>query len=139
MLQVLDQGFFVAHTLLIVFNMVGWAWRRTRLLHLVTMGATSFSWFVLGWFYGLGYCVCTDWHFQVRRQLGYGDLELSYIQLLFKHFAGLSVSLEVANWIAGSVFAFIVVATATVWALEWRRWRRRVAAPPSAPPAPAPE
>src|SRR5262249_8135894 len=64
MLDVLDKAFLVFHTALVLFNMFGWAWRRTRVLHLVTLGATAFSWFVLGAFYGWGYCLCTDWHFQ---------------------------------------------------------------------------
>src|SRR5438876_984610 len=119
MLVLLDQGFFVLHSLLIAFNTVGWAWWRTRLLHLLTMGATAFSWFVLGAYHGWGYCLCTDWHFQVRRQLGYADPESSYVQLLATHWFGVTLSPAAADWIAGGVFAFIVVATTVVWVREW--------------------
>lgn len=135
MLILLDQGFFLLHTLLIVFNMVGWAWPRTRLLHLLTMGATAFSWFVLGAYYGWGYCLCTDWHFQVRRQLDYADPETSYVQLLASHYFGVTLDLTAANWIAGSVFAFIVVAMTVVWVRQWRRWRRGRSVPPASLPA----
>ncbi len=142
MLILLNQAFFVLHSLLIVFNIVGWAFRRTRLLHLITMGAVIFSWFVLGAFYGWGYCLCTDWHFQVRRQLGYHDSESSYIQLMAKHWAGVELSATAAAWIAGSVFAFILIAMTVVWTrvlLERFRRTRPLAAPPrSVPPAPAP-
>jgi hypothetical protein len=117
----LDAAFFVLHTLLIAFNMIGWAWRRTRLLHLVTLGLTSFSWFVLGAFYGWGYCLCTDWHFQVRRQLGYADPQFSYVQLLASEVFGITLSQTLADWLAGVVFGLILVATALVWARGWYR------------------
>jgi hypothetical protein len=126
MLVALDAGFFVLHTLLIAFNMVGWAWRRTRLLHLIALGLTSFSWFVLGAFYGWGYCLCTDWHFQVRRQLGYNDSEFSYVQLLASHVFGITLSQALADWLAGVVFGLILVATALVWAHDWYGRRRLV-------------
>ena len=48
MLALLDKAFFVFHALLIAFNMVGWAWRRTRTLHLIVLGLTAFSWTVMG-------------------------------------------------------------------------------------------
>jgi hypothetical protein len=43
LLQVLNGFFLVFHTGLIVFNLVGWAWRRTRRLHLLTVGLTAGS------------------------------------------------------------------------------------------------
>jgi len=74
MLFLLDKALLVLHTLLMGFNIVGWAWRRTRFCHLIVLLLTSFSWFVLGAYYGWGYCICTDWQFAIRRQLGYPDV-----------------------------------------------------------------
>src|SRR4029078_8059438 len=54
MLEVLNVTFFVLHTTLILFNMVGWAWRRTRVFHLITFRAAPVSWFGLGGFYRWG-------------------------------------------------------------------------------------
>ncbi len=121
MLRLADQACFVVHLLLILFNMVGWIWPRTRVLHLVTLGMTAFSWFVLGAWYGWGYCVCTDWHFRIRRELGYADLESSYIQLLFDKLLGISLSRSIADTLAVGVFVGIVVATAVVWIGSFRR------------------
>lgn len=126
MLNLLDKAFFVLHTLLIGFNMTGWAWRRTRVLHLVTLGLTTFSWFVLGAYYGWGYCLCTDWHFQIRRQLGYADLETSYIQLMATEWLGIRLDRTMADWLAGGVFAGILIATAVVWLRVWRQRKRAV-------------
>src|SRR5258708_28530241 len=122
MLLFLDFAFFFLHTLLILFNMVGWAWRRTRVLHLLTISLTTFSWFVLGAHYGWGYCLCTDWHFQVRGQLGYEDLETSYIQLMFNHIIGLQLSLDFSTWLRGLVYAYIVIATAIVSVSAFPNW-----------------
>lgn len=121
MLVAADQAFFVLHTALIVFNCIGWAWEATRPWQLATLAATAFSWFVLGARYGWGYCVCTDWHFAVRRRLGYLDPDDSYLQLLARHWFGWTLDLGTANLIAGTVFATILIATATVWLRSSRR------------------
>lgn len=120
MLAVLDAGLFVFHTVLIAFNMVGWAWRRTRVAHLVVLAMTAFSWFVMGAFYGWGYCLCTDWHFRVRRSRGVPVPESSFVQLLGKTL-GVSLNRGTADALAVGVFAAIVVATAITWAIAWRR------------------
>lgn len=130
-LQLLDIAFCVAHTLLIVLNLVGWAFRRTRVLHLVSMAATAFSWFGLGLFYGWGYCPCTDWHFRVRRALGYDDGESNYIQLLAQLVPGLSLTGRQSQWIAWTVFAAILAATALAWFRQWRQGSKHRPAPPA--------
>jgi hypothetical protein len=115
MLVVLDKAFFVLHTVLVVFNMFGWIARRTRVAHAIALGATLFSWFVLGIAHGWGYCICADWHFQVRRKLGYVDTETSYIQLMSREFFGVSMTRSFADWLAVIVVVGIVVATCVVW------------------------
>jgi Protein of Unknown function (DUF2784) len=81
----LNIFFFIFHTGFTLFNIVGWSFKKTRKLHLVTMLLTVFSWFVLGIWYGWGYCACTDWHWQVRDTLGFDDRSNSYIHfLIFK-------------------------------------------------------
>lgn len=120
MLAILDPCFFIAHTALIGFNMVGWAWRRTRRLQRITFGLTAFSWIVLGAFYGWGYCLCTDWHFQIRRQLGYVDPESSYVQLLARKLCGVSLTRPAADLLAVGVFVAILTATTVVWTRDRR-------------------
>ena len=78
----LNVFFFVFHSLIILFNLTGWIWKKTRIPHLILLGSTGFSWFILGIWYGIGYCPCTDWHWQVREILGYDDPPASYIQFL---------------------------------------------------------
>lgn len=121
MLYVLDKAFFISHTLLILFNMFGWISRRTRPYHLVVLLLTAASWFILGAFYGWGYCICTDWHFRIRDQLGYPDVGPSYLQLLAVEFFGILISQSTADWIAGVGFGLIVIATTLTWLGDWMR------------------
>ncbi|MCC5921935.1 MAG: DUF2784 domain-containing protein [Cyclobacteriaceae bacterium] len=74
MLIFADLFFTAFHTLFIVFNVVGWAFEKTRKTHLVTISLTLMSWGVLGIWYGFGYCPLTDWHWQVLRALGETEL-----------------------------------------------------------------
>jgi hypothetical protein len=121
LLVLLDEAFFAFHALLIAFNMLGWAWRRTRPAHLLVLGLTAFSWFVMGAYYGWGYCLCTDWHFRVRRRLGYAVPESSFIQLFIAKAIGLRMGREASNTLAVGVFAAIVIATAIAWTVDCRR------------------
>lgn len=124
MLVLLDLGFYLFHTLLIGFNVLGWIWPKTRIWHLVSMGLTAFSWFVMGAAYGWGYCLCTDWHFQVRERLGYLDTETSYVQLLAKHAFGVSMTRATSDILAVSVFVLILLAMAVVWSRDWQQTRQ---------------
>jgi hypothetical protein len=86
--QLLNIVFFVFHTAFTLFNCIGWAFAKTRKLHLATMLLTVFSWFVLGIWFGWGYCACTEWHWQVREILGYHDRSNSYIHFLLLKLTG---------------------------------------------------
>ncbi len=121
MLVLGDIGFYIFHTVLIGFNMCGWIWKRTRLWHLITMGLTTFSWFAMGAFYGWGYCLCTDWHFQIREQLGKHDTVTTYVQLMSETFLGLPMSQRTSDILAGSVYLLIVLATVIVWTQDLRK------------------
>ena len=82
MLTLLDYLFFLAHCLLIGFNLLGWIWPKTRKIHLIVALLTGLSWTVLGIWYGFGYCPLTDWHWEVKRKLGEDDLPNSFIKYL---------------------------------------------------------
>lgn len=85
----LDYFFIIFHTVLILFNLFGWIFKITRKWNLILLLLTVFSWFVLGYFYGWGYCFCTDWHWDVRHKLGYIDMPNSYVKFLLDFITGL--------------------------------------------------
>lgn len=91
MWHLLDWFFVLFHFCLVVFNLFGWIWKKTRLANLITLLLTGASWFILGIFYGIGYCPITDWHWKVLSKLGAHDLPASYIQYLLERFAGIRI------------------------------------------------
>ena len=99
--RLLDAFFIAFHALLVGFNMLGWAWRRTRRLHLLTISATLLSWFGLGLVYGWGYCPLTDWHWQVKRALGETVLPASCVEYYLERITG-------ADWSSATVDSLVV-------------------------------
>ena len=81
-MRALDIGFFVFHSGLILFILLGWIWRPLRRANLAVIVLTGLSWTVLGLWYGFGYCPCTDWHWRVRAAMGDTNLPWSYIKFL---------------------------------------------------------
>jgi len=90
MLELLNILFHIFHILLIVFNLFGWIFSKTRKAHLIFVLLTFVSWFGLGIFYGWGYCPSTDWHWQIQQSLGVSDLPNSYIKYLIDAIFGFS-------------------------------------------------
>jgi len=90
MYTLLDSFFIVFHSGFILFNLTGWAFPKTRPLHLFTTGLTLLSWFGLGVLFGWGYCPSTYWHWEVKRKLGEADLPASYVKYYLDHLTGLS-------------------------------------------------
>ncbi len=119
--KLLDSFFWVFHTALVVFNLTGWIPRRTRRLNLFTLAMTAFSWFGLGFWYGWGYCACTDWHWQVRQQLGYHDESSTYIHLLLLKLTGVSFDLTTVEILTLAGFLVSLVMSLILNIRDWRR------------------
>ncbi|MCX8123837.1 MAG: DUF2784 domain-containing protein [Spirochaetes bacterium] len=100
----LDVFFLVFHTAFTVFNMFGWISIKTRKVHCATMLITGCSWFILGIWYGWGYCFCTDWHWQVREKLGYPVLFNSYIQFMVHEITGYVPDANLTDTVVASVY-----------------------------------
>ena len=116
----LNIFFFVFHTVFTVFNMTGWVFRKTRKWNLFTLLLTAISWFVLGIWYGWGYCVCTDWHWEVREELGYHDQQRSYIHFLLLKLTGIDFNEKLVEHVTLAVF--IISLVMSIW-LNTRDWK----------------
>jgi hypothetical protein len=123
MYAVLDIFFLVFHASLIAFILTGWIWKRTRRLHLLVMVLTSLSWFVLGLFYGIGYCASTDWHWQVKRARGETGLPNSYVKYYIDRLTGLNWDPRLVDVTLGLIG---LAALGLSIGLNWRDWRRPV-------------
>ncbi|MFW6129296.1 MAG: DUF2784 family protein [Candidatus Aminicenantaceae bacterium] len=120
--EFLNVFFFVFHSSLIVFNLFGWIWKKTRKANLVVILLTAFSWFFLGIWYGYGYCPSTDWHWQVRMKLGYFYMPDSYTKFLVDSFTGWDVKAEVID-----IFTLILLILALAASIytNIRDWKRK--------------
>ncbi len=123
--QVLNYFFFVFHTLFTLFNMTGWIFPKTRKWNLVTLLLTTFSWFVLGIWYGWGYCYCTDWHWKIREHLGYHDQRRSYIHFLLLKLTGIDFNELMVE--RATLIVFLVSLIMSVWlnAVDCKKSRQK--------------
>jgi len=120
----LNIFFFVFHSTLIIFNLFGWIWKKTRLANLVVILLTAFSWTILGIWYGFGFCPCTDWHWQVREKLGYFDMPSSYTKFLIDSLTGLDVKETLVDTLAVILLALALVASVFTNVRDWKRKRK---------------
>ncbi len=108
----IDTFFIIFHTMLIIFNCLGWILKTTRKWNLLTLTLTAFSWFFLGIWYGFGYCPSTDWHWQIREILGYPTYSHSYVGFLIKVLTGISLNPLLVDTI--TLVSFIIALTMSI-------------------------
>jgi hypothetical protein len=109
----LNYFFFFFHTALILFNVFGWMFYKTRKWNLITLLITASSWFIFGIWYGWGYCFCTDWHWQVRNHLGFHDQTNSYNHFLFLKLTGINLPMNIVDSITAIVFFICLLLSIT--------------------------
>ena len=80
MLSLLDGFLTLLHFTIILFNLLGWIPPFTRKAHLVSILLTAASWFLLGLWFGIGYCPITEWQWNIKEQLGETNLPASFIK-----------------------------------------------------------
>jgi hypothetical protein len=121
MLKLLDFFFTGFHTLLIFFNLFGWIFKKTRKLNLITLAISGGSWFILGIFYGIGYCPLTDWHFRILEKLGETNLPSSYMVYLFDRITGIELNATMVDRLTllGFFVALLLSVGVNVWG--WRK------------------
>lgn len=111
--HILDIFFVVFHSSLILFNVLGWIWKRTRFLNLILLSLTGASWLFIGSIVGtLGYCPLTDWHFNVLEKLGHTGLPSSYVEYLSERITGLDLKASLVDKI--TLYVFIVTLAISV-------------------------
>lgn len=104
LLILLDKFLIFFHTFLILFNLFGWIWKRTRKINLISLLLVAFSWVILGIWYGLGYCPLTDFHWYVKFRIGETDLPYSYIKYLVDYYFNTDSNPVVIDYITAISF-----------------------------------
>ena len=120
-LKILNIFFFGFHTLVILFNVFGWMVPKWRMANLIVLLLTAFSWFILGIWYGWGYCFCTDWHWQVRESLGFHDMSTSYIHFLILKLTGLNLSVSLVDTATTLIFFSVLVISTYLNVRQWKQ------------------
>ena len=115
--------FFVFHSVLILFNVFGWIVPQWRVINFITLSLTAFSWFIIGIWHGWGYCFCTDWHWQVRKLLGYNDMSNSYIHFLILKFTGINFPVNLVD--TSTVIVFFFSFAISIY-LNIKNWKTRL-------------
>lgn len=111
MLVLVDWFFVIFHSCVVLFNMFGWIWKRTRKANLVLLTMTAASWFILGIWYGIGYCPLTDWHWNILRALGRQDLPNSYMKYLIDRLFGTDLNPAMVDSSVAICFGLAVIAS----------------------------
>lgn len=119
-LEIIDALFFVFHTILILFNVFGWLVPAWRLANLITLLLTVFSWLVLGFWYGWGYCICVDWHWYIRGLLGYQNTSSSYIHFLVLKITGIDFPMNLVDTITVTVLFLVLMISGYLNIKKWK-------------------
>jgi hypothetical protein len=109
MLLLLNVLLTILHLVIILFNLFGWIPVRTRKAHLVSISLTVASWFLLGLWFGIGYCPITEWQWQVKEKLGETNLPASFIKYYGDKLTGKDLTSSMIDTITGICFAFAAV------------------------------
>src|SRR5687768_18209178 len=125
--KIANYFFFIFHVILIFFNLVGWIPKNFRKWNLISLCLTAFSWFLLGIFYGFGYCFLTDWHWEIREKLGYSNESNSSIHFLIAEITGISLDEKLVDTFT-AIFFFAAFAISIYLNIRNRRSGKRRAA-----------
>jgi hypothetical protein len=103
-LKTLDLLLIVLHFAIIGFNLFGWVWKPLRRAHFIVVCATAACWFILGIWFGIGYCPITDWDWQVKEKLGEHNLPNSFIKYYADMVVGHSVDASLIDTLTAAGF-----------------------------------
>ena len=109
MLFLSDVLLTIVHLVIIFFNLVGWIPAPTRKAHLVSIILTAASWFLLGLWFGIGYCPITEWQWQVKEKLGETNLPASFIKYYGDKLTGKDLDPSMIDTITAACFALAAV------------------------------
>jgi hypothetical protein len=119
-LTLLSAFLHVFHTGMTLFALVAWLYRPLVPFHFFLSLIIWFSWIVIGFYVGYtGYCMVTDYHWQVEQMRGNEGLPASYIEYLLRIFWPHDMDDGILNAIVGVSFLAITIASG------WRYYRSK--------------
>jgi len=109
MLQFLDILLSIVHLAIVGFNVIGWMFKKTRKAHFISIVLTTSSWFLLGIWFGMGYCPFTDWQWQVKEKLGERNLPSNFIEYFAEKFTGIDFDARFVNNMIAISFGIVAL------------------------------
>jgi hypothetical protein len=117
LLHLLDILLTLFHLVIIGFNLFGWIWKPK--LHLILVLLTAGCWFILGIWFGWGYCPITDWEWQIKEKLGEQNLPNSFIKYYADKISGQSIDSSLIDTL--TAVCFFIAAIISVYINFFRR------------------
>jgi len=122
MLHLLDLFFTLLHFVIIGFNLLAWLVPKLLKAHLLFVLITLGCWFGLGIWYGIGYCPITDWHWEIKEQLGERDLPNSFIKYYADKLFNIDSDPVLIDWLTGLGFAAAILISCI---LNYKAYKRQ--------------
>jgi len=99
--------------MIILFNLFGWIFSAAKKAHFFSILITAFCWFILGIWFGWGYCPLTDWQWHIKARLGKTNLPASFITWSANELTGTRFSDTFINLL--TLLLFIAAAAISVY------------------------
>ena len=123
MLLFLDIVLTIVHLAIVLFNLFGWIPRATRKAHFVSIVLTAASWFLLGLWYGTGYCPFTDWQWKVKARLGEQNIPSNFIEYMAEKITGRDFNPGLVS--TAVVVGFSLAASLSLYVNFILSWKKR--------------
>jgi hypothetical protein len=109
MLLLSDLLLTILHLIIIFFNLFGWIPVQTRKAHLISITLTAASWFLLGLWFGIGYCPITEWQWQVKEKLGETNFPASFVKYYGDKLSGKNLDSSMIDTLTAVCFVLAAV------------------------------
>jgi len=73
-------------------------------LHFIVICATAACWFILGIWFGIGYCPITDWDWRIKEKMGIHNLPNSFIKYYADILTGKPVDANLVDTLTAAGF-----------------------------------
>ena len=103
----LMHGIHISLVLFVLFGAFHKPWVKAHFYCIVLIWL---SWLVLGAYVGtLGYCPLTQWHWQIKENMGEYNLPPSYIEYVYTYFTGKDIEDKVMSNIIAGVMLLVTI------------------------------
>ena len=108
-LRLLDLLMHALHLSVIGFFLVGWLLPSLLLWHFLLSLSILFSWLVLGYFFGFGYCLITDLQWRLKASMGEQPETPYYVKYMLNRCGGAHVPAHLSDAVTTWLFFGVLI------------------------------